>query len=113
MRTVLVALILLAGCGGGSGVSCPNDLPNGCPDPAPSYRNQVAGVIANRCLSCHSPGGQEASMPFTSYQAVFNSRGLILDQVYHCVMPPAGNPAPDAQERALLLGWLVCGAPNN
>jgi hypothetical protein len=52
-------------------------------------------------------------MPFTSYQAVFNSRGLILDQVYHCVMPPAGNPAPDAQERALLLRWLVCGAPNN
>jgi len=113
VRTVLVALILLAGCGGGSGVSCPNDLPNGCPDPAPSYRNQVAGVIANRCLSCHSPGGQEASMPFTSYQAVFNSRGLILDQVYHCVMPPAGNPAPDAQERALLFGWLLCGAPNN
>ncbi len=52
-------------------------------------------------------------MPFTSYQAVFNSRGLILDQVYHCVMPPAGNPAPDAQERALLFGWLLCGAPNN
>ncbi len=113
MRTVLVALVLLAGCGGPPALSCPNDLPNGCPSPAPSYRNQVAAVIANRCLSCHGPGGQEAALPFTTYQAVFASRSTILNQVYHCVMPPAGNPAPDAQERTLFLGWLVCGAPDN
>jgi hypothetical protein len=79
----------------------------------PSYRTQVAPIFQRRCLTCHSPGGQEEVLPFTSYQQVFNSRSAILNQVYHCVMPPAGNPAPDAQERALLFGWLVCGAPNN
>jgi len=113
VRTILIALVLLAACGGSESVSCPNDLPQGCPSPVPSYRDQVAAVIGNRCGSCHAPGGQEASLPFTTYPQVFGSRSTILNQVYHCVMPPAGNPAPDAQQRALLLGWLVCGAPDN
>jgi mono/diheme cytochrome c family protein len=113
VRTIFVALVLLSACGGTNGTSCPNDLPPGCPSPVPSYQNQVASVIASRCVSCHGPGGQNAALPFTTYQQVFNSRIAILNQVYHCVMPPAGNPAPDAQQRALLLGWLVCGAPDN
>jgi hypothetical protein len=113
VKTVFLALLLVAACGGSGGISCPNDLPPACPSPAPKYRTEVAPVIANHCLTCHGPGGQEAVLPFTTYQQVFNSRGTILNQVYHCVMPPEGNPAPDSQQRSLLLGWLVCGAPNN
>ena len=40
-------------------------------------------------------------------------RGPMLNQVYACNMPPddAGQPTPE--ERAILLGWFVCKAPNN
>src|SRR5437016_5335100 len=105
-------MALLAACGG-QDPSCPNDLPSSCPSPTPSYRNEVAPIIAGRCLSCHAPGGQEAARPLTTYSQVFSNRGPILTQIFACRMPPAGSAAPSPQERTLLLGWLVCGAPDN
>jgi len=111
VRALLLGTLLLAGCGGS--LDCPNDLPATCPTPAPSYVNDVAPLISAHCLKCHAPGGQEASKDFTNYPNVFSQRSAILNQFYSCRMPPEGEPRPTAQERALLLGWLVCGAPNN
>jgi uncharacterized membrane protein len=99
-------------CGGSGGPSCPNDT-LACPTPAPSYASSVSVIIQNRCLACHSPGGQYASMPFTTYQEVFAARSAILNQVYACRMPPAGATPPTSTERTQLLDWLTCGAPNN
>ena len=110
-RAWAIALLFGSACGG-SGVSCPNDT-IACPSAPPSYANQVSGIFQRRCLACHSPGGQEASRPFTNYQEVFSNRGAILDQVYSCRMPPEGNTPPTADERAQLIGWLACNAPNN
>jgi hypothetical protein len=39
------------------------------------------------CLPCHSPGSQEASQPFLTYNEVFAQRTAILSQVYGCLMP--------------------------
>jgi hypothetical protein len=36
-----------------------------------------------------------------------------LNQVYACNMPPGSAAQPTVQEREALLGWLVCGAPQN
>jgi uncharacterized membrane protein len=69
--------------------------------------------VGARCRACHAPGGQEASIPFTTYEQIFARRSAILNQVYACKMPPEGAPAPSADERAQLLAWLVCGAPDN
>jgi hypothetical protein len=79
----------------------------------PSYSADVAPIISAHCLKCHAPGGQEASKDFTTYQHVFDQRAAILDQFYSCRMPPEDEPRPTSPERALLLGWLVCKAPNN
>jgi hypothetical protein len=79
----------------------------------PSYKNDVAPIIQARCLKCHSPGGQEAVRDYTTYQGVYFYRQSILTRVHDCTMPPQGESPPDSQERALLFGWLVCGAPNN
>jgi len=106
-------VLALAACGGGSGSSCPNDRPTSCPSPAPSYQSSIAPLISAHCLVCHSPGGQEASFPFVTYQEVFTERSPILDQVFACNMPPSGQPQLSTQERTQLLTWLVCGAPNN
>ena len=113
MRAAAAAAMVLVACGGGSDPTCPNDLPSSCVQPAPSYKTDVQPVMSARCLSCHAPGGQEAALPFTTYSQVFANRAAILDQTYACRMPPAGSPPPTAPERALLLHWLVCGAPNN
>ena len=99
-------------CGGSGGTSCPNDTLT-CPTPAPSYANSVSTIIQNRCVVCHSPTGQNPALPFTSYQQVFDNRSKILNQLYACRMPPAGQTQPTSQERTQLLDWLYCGAPNN
>jgi hypothetical protein len=91
--------------------SCPRDLPMSCPSPTPSYAGQVSQIIANRCLSCHTPGGPGASVPLASWTQVNSRFSSVLDQVYACRMPQdAGLPT---DERQALLGWLVCMAPNN
>ena len=112
-RAVAVCLVaLLCGACGGSSVSCPNDT-LACTLPAPSYASSVSTIIQSRCVSCHGPGGQQASMPFTSYQQIFAARSPILNQVYACRMPPAGAAELTMGERTQLLGWLACSAPNN
>lgn len=98
------------GTGEASLGSCPNDLPDACAN-APSYTNDVAPVVAAHCASCHSPGGVEGNHDFTTYQGIYQERSRVLPQVFGCRMPP-GSAAPLSQsDRAVLLSWLVCGAP--
>jgi hypothetical protein len=132
------ALALLAGfCGckqSGAGVVCDPPVNPTCPGVAPSFANDVnPNVFKPFCASpCHSPGGQEFSMPLTSYQQIYGQNGQeageIFTQVFeNCLMPPSNAPAQlpdgdsdggagdagDANARQTLLDWLVCGAPNN
>ena len=107
------AAVLLLSCGGSANPSCPNDLPATCPSPAPSYRGTIDPILGAHCRACHAPGGQQSAIPLTTHEQVFASRGAVLNQVYACKMPPAGSPGPTSAERADLLAWLVCGAPDN
>jgi uncharacterized membrane protein len=111
--TIAGACLLLAGCGGTDGASCPNDLPAQCPASVPGFSSEISPLINNRCLPCHAPGGQESVTPLTNYQEIFQQRVSVLNQVYHCNMPLPGNPQLTADERALLLNWLVCNSPDN
>jgi len=103
-------VIALCTCGP---APCPNDLPASCPAPAPGYQAQIAPLIANRCGRCHGPGGPAQTIPLVNYDAVYVRRSVVLTQVYGCKMPPAGEPTLSSEERAALLGWLVCGSHNN
>jgi hypothetical protein len=126
LRSILMALALttvgctfceptIAGsvCTDNPVANCPNDLPASCVTPAPSYETDVSPVIAAYCLTCHSPGGQEASYPLVTYDQVYATRSQVLDQIYSCRMPPNGQAQPTEAERLLVLQWLVCGAPQN
>ena len=110
-----VAVLAGGGCGGGAAPppDCPNDLPPSCPDPAPTFSADAEPAIAAKCTGCHSPTGVESNRPFTNYGQIFGQRGSILNQVHACRMPPVDAPPLTAGERAALLGWLVCGAPND
>jgi uncharacterized membrane protein len=92
---------------------CPNDLPMSCIMPAPSYQTTVSPIFNVYCTTCHSPGGQQASLPLETYDQIYSIRGEVLDQVYSCHMPLSGQPQPTEAERLLVLHWLVCGAPQN
>jgi hypothetical protein len=124
-RALLPALLLLAACGGtegttttgaggaGGGASCPNDLPESCPSPAPGWKSDVAPVIAARCASCHEEGGAASKQPLTSHAQVYSRKGAVLNQIYGCNMPPEGATPLTAAERLAIEAWLVCGAPDD
>jgi len=99
--------------GGGGAGGCPNDLPESCPSPEPSFAADVAPVLQERCAPCHSPGGLAAERPLTSYASVHALRSPVLNQVYGCNMPPSTAEPLAAGERDVLLAWLVCGAKDN
>ncbi len=94
--------------------ACPNDLPQACPSNVPSYKNNVSSIIGDKCNACHGDGGVAASkFEFTSYANVYAGRSSMLDQVYACRMPPADASALTPDERAAMLAWFVCHAPQN
>jgi len=93
--------------------NCPSDIPSVCPTPAPSWDGGVEALIAARCGICHKPGGLAFDKPFSNYADVYSYRGEMLDQVYSCYMPPPDGGTLAPSERQQLLGWFVCGAPNN
>jgi uncharacterized membrane protein len=84
-----------------------------CPGQAPSFTGVIFPLIQQKCDSCHGPGGVEASIPFSSYERIYQRRQTIQQRVRDCLMPPAdAGPAQlSADERTTLLTWLVCGAP--
>jgi hypothetical protein len=95
--------------------NCPNDLPTNmdCPDASPSYQNEVADIIRDRCTVCHRLGGLESAKLFDSYARVRSQRIDMLSLIYHCQMPPTCAPQLTPDERYKLLKWFVCDAMNN
>jgi uncharacterized membrane protein len=109
---VCAALAGVVACGDPAD-QCPNDQPESCPSPAPSFSGEVQAIIQSRCAACHAPGGQESTKPLLTYAQIYNLRTTILGQVSSCRMPLAGAPQLTPEERLALMGWVVCGSPNN
>ena len=95
--------------------SCAATLPAGtdCNTAAPSYATEIAPLVAARCLDCHFAGNHNSSVVLETQSELNGQRGLVETQVYRCQMPPSDGGAMSDSDRALLLKWLVCGAPNN
>lgn len=97
------------------GDECPNDLPDdtACATRSPSYAEQTAAIIEQRCTICHFAGNTQSTQVFTSYADIFARKRGMLTQIYSCRMPPAASVQLTSDERSALLQWLVCGAPDN
>jgi cytochrome c5 len=113
---LLVAVLF--GCGGGPSAdgdvaACTRADPS-CPEVVPSYASEIAPIFKNSCVGCHHPGSPYSPTSLVDYEAVHEAYGSSLGQVEACLMPPSGTEAPlsDA-ERAAVLAWLACGAPDN
>jgi hypothetical protein len=92
--------------------ACPADLPASCPAGAAGYKASIAPIVAASCAPCHAPGGTSVHY-LQTYAEISALRGAVLDQVYACKMPPEGSLPLTAAQRDDLLGWLVCGAPDD
>ncbi|WP_394844448.1 cytochrome c [Pendulispora brunnea] len=120
LATSLLAAAFLA-CGSDSssdpnpGPSCP-ELPQQCAGTPPSYSTEIKSLVEQHCFPCHAPGGTgvgAAGRDFSKYEILQRDKAKALLRVYGCTMPPKEAPQPSADDRATLVKWLVCGAPNN
>ena len=96
--------------------ACPSDKPSACSSPMPSYSDSVERLLQTRCSPCHFPGGlADGNFDFSSYENVFAVRTPVLAEITGCAMPPATSSSGPltTTERATLLAWLACDAPNN
>jgi uncharacterized membrane protein len=122
----LLALSTAAACSDNGGTTtpggstagatnCPNDLPDDqdCPAASPSWQTDVSPIVANKCAVCHYANNPYSTTVLLDYAGVYENRRTVLTQVYACRMPAAGADPLTADERQLLLKWLVCGAPSN
>jgi uncharacterized membrane protein len=114
LALIAVALIGIgAACSSHGGDGCPT-VPDTCPDAsAPTFSGDVAPLFAATCQNCHAPGGQEAVLPFTTYDQIANNALMIIPQVAACRMPIAPVPPLTDEQRQTILEWFGCGAPNN
>jgi uncharacterized membrane protein len=121
VHCLAAALLFFCGCGSGTDQSpgstgtCPSDLPGNadCSNAVSSYSSRIASIICSRCLTCHFTGNTISGVSLADQASVHDHRSVVLTQVYHCAMPPAGVEGLASEDRAVLLQYLVCGAPNN
>jgi hypothetical protein len=112
------AMLAVAACGSPDDAAdtCDDVIP-ACPSPPTSYANQVQSIMASRCVPCHGPGGQEATIPLDTWANIHRwemlRTGDILGQVHGCRMPLAPQPPLPIDERQMLESWIVCGEPDN
>lgn len=107
--------LVLAACGSDPASApvdaCPPAAPSACPDPKPTYTGEVAPILEAKCVRCHAPGGEEASVPLADFDEVSARAQSLAGQVQACAMPPAGEGELTLTERQALLGWFGCGKP--
>ncbi len=122
-----LAIAALAACGDNAGVPDPMVVPDAAepvvePPLEPTYRRDVAPLLASRCAGCHVDGGV-APFPLTSYDEASALSEAIAAATTERVMPPWPADASGAcgtfveprwladAEIATLARWHETGAP--
>ncbi len=116
---LIAGILLLHACsGGGSGGDGPSSggtvgsssNSGGSSLPAVSYYSAAKPLLDRYCVNCHNAEGV-APFPLESYAQVYGKRSALVYVLESGAMPPLGFAGPNANDTALLLGWLADGAP--
>ncbi len=88
---------------------CPADeLPG-----AVHFRERVQPILEKYCYNCHGNGESEGNRTldaFASDEALLKDTGLwwaVMKNVRTGIMPPPGEEKPSAEERKILLDWII------
>jgi len=103
-------------------------LPQGVPEPAeatvktvPTFTKDVAPILFNHCVKCHSSGELASKLPLVSYDTVRPQAELIKQKVMLREMPPwpvdpvrsvkfRNDPRLSQQDIDTLIAWVNAGA---
>jgi len=118
MKKILLefTLLILVGCNyslqknlaASSGGKAIEKLPSGT---IPGYQVINTGIIAPKCLECHSgPGGNAGGLNLETYNNVKESLASIRDEVASGRMPK-NRERLSAKEQEVLLAWIDTGGP--
>jgi hypothetical protein len=92
---------------------CTVVAPDTCPTAVPSFANDVMPILNARCNGCHT-GAAGEPWALTNHADVEAWALSISFDLTRCTMPPADAGADLTKaELAAVLGWIVCGAPDN
>ena len=106
-KTIRLILPILGVSGAGAFAEAPKASPA-----APSYRAQVAPVLAKYCVGCHGPEKPKHGLDlaaFTSEGAILKDLKTwqeVLENVESGAMPPDGKPQPSEAEAAQVVQYL-------
>lgn len=97
----------------GEAGSCAVVAPATCPTSVPSFANDVLPILNAKCNGCHT--GPPQPWALTNQDDVQTWAISISIDLTRCSMPPAdaGTPNLTKAELDAVLGWIVCGSPNN
>ena len=95
--------------------ACKKEQPE--PDPttcSTSFSATVSVIVQTNCAysgGCHGSGSTNAGGPFTSYALIAAKKNIIKGQVEAGIMPQGSSLS--VSDKAALIAWINCGAPNN
>jgi hypothetical protein len=94
--------------------ACPPPRSTTCLTPQPSFARDIVPILDARCNDCHDPTNPDGPWPLHDYQDVVDWKGIVVDSLLNCTMPPPDGPTSLPEEaRQRLLAWVACDTPNN
>ncbi len=79
-----------------------------------SFSATVSVIVQTKCAfssGCHGTGSTNTGGSFTSYALIAAKKEIIKAQVEAGIMPQGSSLT--ANDKAALIAWINCGAPNN
>jgi hypothetical protein len=110
--SLLIAVVLYTACKKSS-----DDNGNNPPNNATctiSFASRVTTIVQTNCaysVGCHGAGSTNSGGPLANHSQIFNRRSNIRAAVQAGTMPQGATLS--ASDKADLISWIDCGAPNN
>ncbi|XVJ67639.1 MAG: cytochrome c [Lacibacter sp.] len=110
--SLLIAVVLYTACKKSN-----DDNGNNPPNNAActiSFASRVTTIVQTNCaysVGCHGAGSTNSGGPLTNHSQIFNRRSNIRAAVQAGTMPQGATLS--ASDKADLISWIDCGAPNN
>jgi len=87
-----------------------------CDTSAISYSADIKRIIDGNCISCHTPGGQQSTSPFNTYEQlkIYTTNSELVNRIKGIgvnLMPPTAPLTNCDQQK--IEAWVRAGAPNN